>query len=73
MTDRIYDFSLEAGWLAFAQELRARLGDAEEAPASSDFIEILDAAACRRSVPAPLQGEPAGNVLAFPGRPEPKI
>jgi hypothetical protein len=79
MTDRIYDLAFEAGWLAFAQELRTRLANAEEPLELSDVIEILDAelayrdaATCRRSVPAPRRGEPAGNVVAFNRQPGPE-
>lgn len=74
MSDRLYNLAFEAGWLAFAEDLRARLARAEEEPTASDVLEILDAelayrdaAERRRSVPAPLEGEPAENVVAFPG------
>lgn len=74
MTDRLYNLGFEAGWLAFAEELRARLRRAEEEPTGSDVFEILDAelayrdaAERQKSVPAPLEQKPEGNVLAFPG------
>lgn len=57
---RAYDLGFDAGWLAFAEELRTRLENAEEALASSDILEILDAelahrdaAVHRRPLPAP--------------------
>jgi hypothetical protein len=79
MTNRVYDLGFEAGRLAFAEELRARLENTEEALALRDILEILDAelahrdaAAHRSLLPAPLKKVPVGNVVVFPVRSEPE-
>ncbi|MGO4527369.1 hypothetical protein AB4097_21250 [Microvirga sp. 2MCAF35] len=71
-----FGLAYEEGWLAFAEQLRARLKSVEFKEANVETVlEMLDvelssrdAAVRRRSAPAPLEGEPTGNVVSFPGQ-----